>query len=79
VSVFSSGDKLAQMSGSQAALQDLGPNQKGMLCPNNHSKLTNTYTFIDAQYTYVTVDFTRSCEHKDTKNDMEILASQPDI
>jgi hypothetical protein len=82
VSVFSPGDKLAQMSGSQAALQDLGPNQKGMLCPNNHSKLTNIHTFIDAQYTYVNVDFSRSCKHKDTKNDREIreiLESQQDV
>ena len=79
MSVFFPGDKLAQMSGSQAALQDLGPNQKGMQCPNNHSKLANIHTFIHAQYIYVNVDFTRSCKHKDTKNEREILESQQDI
>ena len=77
--MFFPGDQLAQMSGSQAALQDLGPNQKGMQCPNNHSKLTNIHTFIHAQYIYVNVDFTRSCKHKDTKNEREILESQQDI
>ena len=77
--MFFPGDKLAQMSGSQAALQDLGPNQKGMQCPNNHSKLANIHTFIHAQYIYVKVDFTRSCKHKDTKNEREILESQQDI
>jgi hypothetical protein len=79
VSVSSPGDKLAQMLGSQAALPDLGPHQKGMLCPNNHSKLTSIQTFLDAQYTYVTVNFTHSCKHKDTKTDMEILESQQDV